>query len=196
MPHRRDRLGVLTRRVVAISLTASVLVAPLALTEARADYRTPDPAAIPGWFPQGLAQPVKDQGGKVEPGKWQLNDWRTTEIGVEAGGRRVVLTVYTNGLFEEKWPYTRILDTVLARVCDIPAPTPPQEGIDKRGTGAQLLDRAYKSKSLIKGKDLGGNGGTTFEKQASETRNGCRITMKAEGARWHTITTTVESAGK
>ncbi len=181
-----------------LTLTAGLLpalaVAALVAMPAAADYRIPSVQEVPGWFPPGMAKLRISKSGAVLPGVWNLNTWRQPEVRLLDNGRKILLTLESNGLFDDKYPYTRVIDTVLEKVCGIPAPAPAKQGIDKRGTGGQLLFRMYGAKSLIQGRNLGGNGGTTFKKVAVETRNGCRITMIGQGARWHVIRTTIEAA--
>jgi hypothetical protein len=189
MTHKEQPLMITSRKpntplafALVLSLIAGTAVFTVAgTTPTAAAYRHPGAKSVSRWFPRGLARRKPARAGTRI---WELNAWRTTRIAVQNRRRRVVLSVDTNGLFEEKWPYTRILDTVLGRTC----------GIRERGLGKRLLDRMYKSKSLIKGRNLGGNGGVTFRKRVRLTRNGCRITMIGNGARWHTIVTTIRAA--
>ena len=185
----------MSRRVLNYAVLFPVLAGALATAAtATADYRTPTPKEVVGWFPPGMATPMKSKAGTIVPGAWVLGTWRRPDIRFLASGRKILLTLESNGLFDNKYPYTRVIDTVLEQVCGVPAPAPAKEGIDKRGTGGRMLFKMYGSKSLIPRKNLGGNGGSTFKKVAVETKNGCRITMVGEGARWHFIRTTIEAA--
>ncbi len=178
-----------------VSVLASVSTAVLALAGigmlvagsaglAHAKYWDPGRKSVGSWF-TGPA-PQRKQLPSPAPDRqiWQFNSWRQTRLTVFFRARQVQLRVSTNGLFEQKWPYTRILDTVLLHVC----------GIRQRGTGKALLDRMYRSKSRIKGEQLGGNAGRTFHKRTWVRQNGCVIIMTGKGARWHTVTTTIVPA--
>jgi hypothetical protein len=140
--------------------------------------------AVEDWFRgTGLKRErLKSPGPGIR--HWKFNSWRVTELVIYTKLQLVRLSVFTNGLYEQKWPYVQILGRVINRVC----------GIRARGLGKRLLDRMYRSKMLIKGEQLGGNAGHTFRKRTWLDRNGCLIFMTGNGARWHTVTTVIMPA--
>lgn len=97
--------------------------------------------------------------------------------------KRVVLIMTTNGVDDTRWPYHRVLARVLKAAC----------GLDGK-TAARLVAGTYKSKSLIKPKWVGGNGGTLVLRRRTVVMNGCRITVEVDGPRWHRLTTTITRA--
>lgn len=189
---RRLSLSFFTKRPSSLFLIAAAVAVPS--VPATADYRVPTAQEVPGWFPPGLTMPMKAKTGAMIPGSWVFTTFREPEMRLVDGGKKIVLKVETNGIFDDRYPYSRVIDTVLAKVCGIAAPQPAKQGVDERGVGGRMLLRMYKSKSLTPQKRLGGNAGSTFRKMAVETANGCKITMVGQGARWHYVTTTIEAA--
>jgi hypothetical protein len=181
--HRRQRAHLAAATVPGgiLALVGIGLLVAGSAGVAQAKYWDPGVKSVGSWF-TGPA-PQRKQLPSPAPDRqiWQFNSWRQTKLTVFFRARQVRLSVSTNGLFEEKWPYTRIVDTVLLHVC----------GIRQRGSGKALLDRMYGSKSRIKGEQLGGNAGRTFAKRTWVRKNGCVIIMTGKGARWHTVTTTI-----
>jgi hypothetical protein len=108
-----------------------------------------------------------------------LGTWREPELELQSAGFRLVMT--WNGLDDDKWPATRIGAVLAAVIC----------GEVRSGTMEALLDRLYRSKSLVPERDLGGNAGASFKKRLREPLGPCRVELHAEGARWHTLTITV-----
>ncbi len=60
-----------------------------------------------------------------------------------------------------------------------------------KGYAAKLIDGVFKTKSLIPGKELGGNAGRSFHYRTVTRHGSCRIVVEAKGARWHKLTITV-----
>jgi hypothetical protein len=108
-----------------------------------------------------------------------IETWRKPEVQLREGGFRLVLE--WNGLDDEKWPATRITEVLASEIC---GPVPP-------GSMARLEKRLYNTRSLIRGVQLGGNGGHTFKRRYTGRLGACRVDMRADGARWHTLTVTV-----
>jgi hypothetical protein len=105
--------------------------------------------------------------------------WRESEIQLHEAGFQLVM-VY-NGLDAEKWPATRIAEVLAAEIC----------GQVGQGIMQGFVDRLYRSRSLVREIDLGGNAGSSFKKRLTESLGTCRVELLAEGARWHTLTVTV-----
>jgi hypothetical protein len=108
-----------------------------------------------------------------------IGTWREPELQLRETGFQLVMV--WNGLDDDKWPATRIAEVLAGEIC----------GPVRRGVMEKVLDRLYRSKSLVPEKDLGGNAGSSFKKRLSEPLGTCRLEMLAEGARWHTLTVTV-----
>jgi S1-C subfamily serine protease len=91
------------------------------------------------------------------------------------------LTMYWNGVDDQNWPFTKILDALVDRGC----------GHVPNGWSDALQQRLYASASLVPEQQLGDNRGSTFRKATTTTVDGCRVDLVAGGARWHTITAKV-----
>lgn len=113
------------------------------------------------------------------PGWLAIGTWREPEIELHEAGFQLVMV--WNGLDDDRWPATRISEVLAAELC----------GEVRRGAMEDFLGRLYRSRSLVKEVDLGGNAGSSFKKRLRETQGACRVEMLAEGARWHTLTITV-----
>jgi hypothetical protein len=116
---------------------------------------------------------------KNPPFQWQLETVRTPELWMSPSGFR--LAMHYNSIDDQTWPFTRILDALVARACGR-VPSRWSEG---------LTTRLYASTSLVPPQDLGGNGGVSFKKVAAATIGSCRVELLAQGARWHTLAATV-----
>ena len=113
------------------------------------------------------------------PGALAIDTIRSPSLTLTDGGFE--LAMYWNGLDDQTWPFTRILDVLLERGC----------GSARDGWSEALERRLYASPSLVPEQQLGGNGGSTFKKATAGTVGNCRVGLIAQGARWHTITATV-----
>jgi hypothetical protein len=96
--------------------------------------------------------------------------------------RRAILVVAWNGL--DDGSFLRLAGSLLSASC----------GIASKGYADKLISGLYKTKSLIRGKQLGGNAGRSFHYRTITRQNGCRIVVEAKGGRWHKLTITVSKA--
>jgi hypothetical protein len=101
--------------------------------------------------------------------QWTLETVRAPELSLSPSGFQ--LAVHYNGIDDQTWPFTRILDALVARACGR-APSRLSEG---------LSTRLYSSASLVPPQDLGGNAGVTFKKTAAVVAGPCRVEILAEG---------------
>ena len=93
--------------------------------------------------------------------------------------QRATLVVGWNGL--DDGSFRRLASGLLSVSC----------GIKTKGYAAKLIDGVFKTKSLIPGKELGGNAGRSFHYRTVTRHGSCRIVVEAKGARWHKLTITV-----
>lgn len=137
------------------------------------------PADISRMFPPALTKSITVSGSLSA---YQFNTSREPTVAIYP--KKVELNMVYNGIDDETWPYTRILATLLNNVCQI----------KDASFSANLIEQTYSSRSLTPPVNLGGNAGSTVLKRQSATRNGCLVSVEVDGARWHTITTTIAPA--
>jgi hypothetical protein len=118
---------------------------------------------------------VKVKPSPNRPGWLVIGTWRESEIQLHEAGFQLVM------VNDEKWPATRIAEVLAAEIC----------GQVGQGIMQGFVDRLYRSRSLVREIDLGGNAGSSFKKRLTESLGTCRVELLAEGARWHTLTVTV-----
>ncbi|OKH37124.1 hypothetical protein NIES2119_15005 [[Phormidium ambiguum] IAM M-71] len=137
------------------------------------------PGGIPAMFPPLLTKSITVSGSLSA---YQFNTSREPTVAIYP--KKVELNMVYNGIDDETWPYTRILATLLNNVCQI----------KDANFSTNLIEQTYSSRSLTPAVNLGGNAGTTVSKRQSATRNGCLVKVEVDGARWHTINTTISPA--
>lgn len=134
------------------------------------------PADVSRMFPPELTKSIALSGSLSA---YQFNTSREPTVAIYP--KKVELNMVYNGIDDETWPYTRILAVLLNNVCQIK---------DARFS-SNLIEQTYSSGSITSPVPLGGNAGSNVLKRQSATRNGCLVKVEVDGARWHTITTTI-----
>ncbi|MGA9381082.1 MAG: hypothetical protein WBV73_20145 [Phormidium sp.] len=137
------------------------------------------PAEISRMFPPELTKSIVLSGSLSA---YQFNTSREPTVAIYP--KKMELAMVYNGIDDENWPYTKILATLLNNVCQIKDPS----------FSTNLIEQTYSSRSITPPVNLGGNAGSTVLKRQSASRNGCSVSVEVEGARWHTITTTIAPA--
>jgi hypothetical protein len=149
-------------------------IAALSSVVATAQTRTLTQADI-----QSMLPGLQVRQSENNPGMLTLDEWRESELALSSFGFQ--LTLYWNGLDDENWPFERIVATVASRFC----------GPVTAGGVKNQVARLYRTRSLIRKKNLGGNAGTSFKKRLSSELGSCKAEFAAEGARWHALVATV-----
>lgn len=137
------------------------------------------PGGISAMFPPELTKSITVSGSLSA---YQFNTTREPTVAIYP--KKVELNMVYNGIDDETWPYTRILAVLLNNVCQI----------KEANFSSNLIEQTYRSRSLTPPVNLGGNAGTNVLKRQNATRNGCLVSVEVDGARWHTITTTIAPA--
>lgn len=137
------------------------------------------PGGIPAMFPPELTKSITVSGSLSA---YQFNTSREPTVAIYP--KKVELNMVYNGIDDETWPYTRILAVLLNNVCQI----------KDASFSSNLIEQTYSSRSITSPVPLGGNAGSNVLKRQSATRNGCLVKVEVDGARWHTITTTIAPA--
>lgn len=137
------------------------------------------PAEISRMFPPELTKSITLSGSLSA---YQFNTAREPTVAIYP--KKVELAMVYNGIDDKNWPYTKILATLLNNVCQI----------KDSSFSTNLIEQTYSSRSITPPVNLGGNAGSTVLKRQSASRNGCSVSVEVEGARWHTITTTIAPA--
>lgn len=168
-------LGRFWRRVSRATLTLSVcvIVTAVALVSAMAQSAL-GPRDLAVVLPGLEIMPSREG-----PSRVVMKTWRTPELAF--GQSEFTLTMYWNGIDDETWPFTRILDALLGKAC----------GGVRPGWTQSLSTLLYATASLDPERDMGGNGGVSFRKTITDAAGPCRVTLNAQGARWHTIRASV-----
>ena len=137
------------------------------------------PGGISGMFPPELTTSITLSGSLSA---YQFKTSREPTVAIYP--KKVELNMVYNGIDDETWPFTKILAVLLNNVCQI----------KDSSFSTNLIEQTYRSRSLTPPVNLGGNAGSTVLKRQSASRNGCLVRVEVEGARWHTITTTIAPA--
>lgn len=137
------------------------------------------PGDISRMFPPALTKSITLSGSLSA---YQFNTSREPTVAIYP--KKVELNMVYNGIDDETWPYTRILAVLLDNVCQI----------KDASFSSNLIEQTYSSRSITPPVPLGGNAGSNVSKRQSATRNGCLVKVEVDGARWHTITTTIAPA--
>ncbi|MGE3645552.1 MAG: hypothetical protein AB7F96_17025 [Beijerinckiaceae bacterium] len=148
---------------------AAVAAGTVLASGAYAQNRAPDEAALRSLFP-GLQ--IKPANG---PGAFELGEWRASLFSPSRNG--FSLSLHWNGIDDEKWPFEKLVAGLAGRYC----------GKVSASAIAAHLEKLYKTKSLVRERELGGNAGSTFKRRLSARVGACRAVFVAEGARWHTL---------
>lgn len=154
---------------------AAILGALSAASPAAAEFtlRAED---LRGAFPGLVAKPSPNRGWIV------FETWREPEV--QLGPNAIRLRMSWNGLDDDQWPFTRILDGLVGRAC----------GPVLRGWAERQVARLDATRSLTRERDLGGNGGTTFSKRLAVRTGGCEVVLRSQGARWSSLEATLSPA--
>jgi len=126
------------------------------------------------------------QASKEKPGWLALGTMRDPDIQLKSGGFELMM--HWNGIDDSDWPFARVLASVASHYC----------GPMQTQAADAMIERLYKTKSLVRARDLGGNAGSTMRHRLTATAGQCRIQLLADGARWHTLSAsvTVNAAGR
>lgn len=160
-------------------LLATLSFAFVMLNAEVANSEFKQPGGITAMFPPELTKSITLSGSLSA---YQFNTSREPTVAIYP--KKVELNMVYNGIDDENWPYTKILATLLNNVCQI----------KDSSFSTNLIEQTYRSRSITPPVNLGGNAGSTVLKRQSATRNGCLVSVEVDGARWHTITTTIAPA--
>lgn len=156
-------------RTVVAAVFAAVVGSGPALAQL-----TIQPGDLPALFPGVEIKP-----SEPNPGWMVLETFREPEVSITPGRVRAQMT--WNGIDDDEWPFTRIVDVLLGKAC----------GPVRSGWTSAQQDRLYASRSVTRERNMGGNAGTSFSKRISASVGRCRVDLAAQGARWHGIEATI-----
>ncbi|MBM3608047.1 MAG: hypothetical protein FJX29_06275 [Alphaproteobacteria bacterium] len=155
-------------------LALAVFLAAANPNPARAQTAPVDAAGLAAALPGLKLTTAKDQQGWLT-----INTMREPQIALAPFGFR--LRLEWNGLDDRDWPFARIAAAAASKYC----------GTVRMQTIETLIERLYKTRSLIPQRDLGGNAGRSFMHRSNSALGQCRIELFASGARWHLLSATV-----
>lgn len=116
---------------------------------------------------------------KQRPGWYQFRTWREPELRI--GRTDFQLAMNWNGLDDQNWPFTRILDALVSKAC----------GNVRHGWSEAFIDRLYKTRTSPESGAKDAEGREIYSLRLAEMTGSCRVELTSRGARWNDLVATV-----